>query len=418
MKTFIQERYDNALLLAIAYIGFCLMIAAYSPYIMGMEYTYDAVAAEVRGLSFFSMIFILAVAVFKVGDVCSSLFGFSVNTVFFLSVMVSSMFLVINYDAVIYDVFIMASMLIVLLIGTSVFFREKYIKIAFIVYTIVSLIVGIQTIIAYGVSFEISDVYLVSHKNSICVNWAVCAVGMMFFCVSGKKGFFSLIYLLLSIIFLMLILMVRGRAAFVAAFLCIVYILIKIFTKFSPSKIIFFIFIGMLIIPALILLVNYFGIGSFIFASFMQGRVGTDLDTISSGRMITMYDNIQYIMNNPLFGSAYSVGNLETGHMYILRVLVMFGLVGGLPFLIPYFYIMKYILNGMMSSHANAKLYIWELGYYLAAILYIVSLFEPAFPLAPKTVTSVVYFMLGISIRGTLMHQSKKNMYGSNVSIG
>ena len=79
---------------------------------------------------------------------------------------------------------------------------------------------------------------------------------------------------------------------------------------------------------------------------------------------------------------------------------------------------MKYILNGMMSSHANAKLYIWELGYYLAAILYIVSLFEPAFPLAPKTVTSVVYFMLGISIRGTLMHQSKKNMYGPNVSIG
>ena len=306
----------------------------------------------------------------------------------------------------------------VLLIGTSVFFREKYIKIAFIVYAIASLIVGVQTIIAYGVSFEISDVYLVSHKNSICVNWAVCAVGMMFFCVSGKKGFFSLIYLLLSIIFLMLILMVRGRAAFVAAFLCIVYILIKIFTKFSPSKIIFFIFIGMLIIPALILLVNYFGIGSFIFASFMQGRVGTDLDTISSGRMITMYDNIQYIMNNPLFGSAYSVGNLETGHMYILRVLVMFGLVGGLPFLIPYFYIMKYILNGMMSSHANAKLYIWELGYYLAAILYIVSLFEPAFPLAPKTVTSVVYFMLGISIRGTLMHQSKKKMYGPNVSIG
>ena len=339
MKTFIQERYDNALLLAIAYTGFCLMIAAYSPYIMGMEYTYDAVAAEVRGLSFFSMIFILAVAVFKVGDVCSSLFGFSVNTVFFLSVMVSSMFLVINYDAVIYDVFIMASMLIVLLIGTSVFFREKYIKIAFIVYAIASLIVGIQTIIAYGVSFEISDVYLVSHKNSICVNWAVCAVGMMFFCVSGKKGFFSLIYLLLSIIFLMLILMVRGRAAFVAAALCIIYILMKIFTNYSPRKIIACIFIGMLILPGFILLMDYLGLGAFISASFLQGREGADLDVISSGRIIMMYDNIQYIIRNPLFGSAYSVGDLEAAHVYVLRVLVIFGLVGGLPFLIPYFYI-------------------------------------------------------------------------------
>lgn len=418
MKHFVQEKYDNPLLIILAYVGFCISVIAYSPYVIGMEYAYDAVAAEVRGLSFFSMIFFVIVGVLKISDVSASIFSFSINIVFILSSMISLLLLLVNYDYAIYDDFILASMCFVLLIGTSVFFKEKHIKIAFIIYSIISFVVGIQTIIAYGVSFDISDVYLISHKNSICVNWAVCAVGMVFFGLTGKKNVFSVIYFVVTALFLTLILMARGRAAFVAAVLCIIYILLKIYMSVSPQKVMAYLFAGIILVSGLIFLMVHLGIDNFIMTSFLQGRDISDIDNISSGRVVMLYDNIEYIIHNFLFGYAYSVvGNPVPSHMYVLRILVTFGLIGGLPFLVPYFVMMKCILSGLTAMHAQRKFYTWELGYYLAAIVYIVSAFEPAFPLAPKTVTSIVYFMLGVSIRGTVMQMTKAKKFGPAASL-
>ena len=124
-----------------------------------------------------------------------------------------------------------------------------------------------------------------------------------------------------------------------------------------------------------------------------------DIDALSSGRITLLKMGIEEFISNPVFGGLYRNEDFGMVHNYPVRILASYGLLGGGGFIIIYLLFMVRVLKGMFSMQIFGKYEIWRVGYFIMAILYIVSMFEPIAPFGPGTFSFVGFFMFGVAIR-------------------
>ena len=87
---------------------------------------------------------------------------------------------------------------------------------------------------------------------------------------------------------------------------------------------------------------------------------------------------------------------VEWIHNYPLNRLFEFGLIFAFPVLLLYLYLLsRSIIQTIRSDNHN----IYNIGFYLLIIPFIISMAEPTFPFGPGTATVFNYIIFGVALR-------------------
>lgn len=399
MNARFQEKYDNIFMATMLMLALSICSLSYMPYFMGAYSFTNSVMDDRIYFSLSALCIIVFMIIVNFSKFIDSLIKLRINQIVISFCTISLLFSIINFKLYFDSIYPFCVALFVFVSGTVFSFRVRAVKTIMYEYIIVTFIVGLYTIISYGGTFELVDTYLFSHKNSICVIWGTCSIILAYFAVSSKFGILGIINICGMIAFIIMISIARGRAALLATLLCIIFIFIRKLMKLrkvSLSGVIVFSLMAIILIG--IISIKLEGLGFLSHAFLGVNKEYTDMDDFSSGRLTLLEMGIKKFISNPMLGGLYDNENFGMVHNYPMRILASYGLVGGCTYLIIYILFMVKILKGMFSTKFN-NFEIWNVGYFIMAELYIVSMFEPLAPFGPGTVSFIGFFMLGMAVR-------------------
>jgi len=400
MKAIFQEKYDNIFMAILLMMALIICTLSYMPSLTGV-YAFMNETSDDR--LYFSLVVLgitIIMGIVNISALMDSLIKLRINQIAILFYAVSLIISISEFMLFLGNIYVLGSALMAFVVGTAFAFRPYQIKIILYGYAIVSMVVGIYMIISYGGSLEIIDSYLFSHKNAVCVTWAICSVILVYFAFSESFGISTVLNIGGAIIFIIMISVSRGRAALLASILCIAFLFIRKFFNVGRKNLInitVFTFITAIVLGLLVLKFDAF---SFIKQAFLGvNKEYADIDALSSGRITLLKMGIEEFISNPVFGGLYRNEDFGMVHNYPVRILASYGLLGGGGFIIIYLLFMVRVLKGMFSMQIFGKYEIWRVGYFIMAVLYIVSMFEPIAPFGPGTISFVGFFMFGVAIR-------------------
>ena len=323
--------------------------------------------------------------------------------VYIFAILLGLMFLPINLVRLYYDVYYFSLSFTAFLLGCTSYYKPTHIKIMFLCFSIATFICAFYQIDSISTERAISDHYVLSYKNSVCVIWALCAIGLFYIATLEKLNILNLIMVAFAITFLVFLVISRARAATLTAFLGIGFIFFRRYVGMTPQQILWLIILFIMAIFVVVAFEDVFRKGlSLISDSFFMGRDLSDIDSISSGRWSRNIIAIEEFLDNPFAGLLYTNREIPWVHFYLLKILSSFGIFFGMPFLVVYFYLLKYVIKGIIRPIVNYNYSIYALGVYLMGGLMFISLLEPSFPFGPSSITIPPMFFLGMFIKTEL----------------
>lgn len=400
MKAIFQEKYDNIFMAILLMMALIICALSYMPSLTGV-YAFMNETSDDR--LYFSLVVLgitIIMGIINLSSLIDSLISLRINQIVIVAYMLTILISVSNFELFLVNIYVVGIALMAFIVGTAFAFRPYQIKIILYGYAIISMLVGIYVIISYGGSFEIVDSYLFSHKNSICITWAICSVILVYFSFSERFGLSTIINIGMAISFIVIISIARGRAALLAAILCIAFLFIRKFFSVGRQNLInitIFAFITAIVLGVLVF--KFDGLDFIKQSFFGVNREYSNIDDFSSGRITILKMGIEEFISNPVFGGLYRNEDFGMVHNYPVKILASYGLLGGGGFIIIYLLFMVRVLKGMFSMQIFGKYEIWRVGYFIMAVLYIVSMFEPIAPFGPGTISFVGFFMFGVAIR-------------------
>lgn len=283
---------------------------------------------------------------------------------------------------------------IVILIGYNINISLKSYLIFIFVYCTAALVLSVYSIFHFIGSFRILDEILVSHKNALGPILSNSGVIIMCMIVLKDKSKYRKILLILygTMIFACL-LVLKTRAAFIALLLCFL-VVIWVSIKYKIKGII--IFSTLIITVIIIYLYSGMPIPGFLNSFFIGNYDSTSLEGISAGRTNVYIKAFKLISNYPIFGELTTSFHLDTVHNYVLLKVSRYGLLGSLPLLCLYFYLIWTIISSISKIREIRTEYF---GYFVMVVPLIVSLFEPSSPYGPGSVQAIAFFMFGYSLK-------------------
>jgi hypothetical protein len=274
----------------------------------------------------------------------------------------------------------LALALVVLMIGLNMHISEKQFTSLVNIYILLYAISALSIVFTFSSGFEIQDRYLPIPKNQVAPAFGVASILSLYFGFM-KKGFCKLYYYIITLLLLSSILVIRCRSIIVAVFLTIL-----IFTFFYISnrkyKIIF--------IASTIILIST--LGQFIYDAIFLNFDVSDIDSITTGRVSTYEQGINFILEYPFGGMLeghYSYGS--TIHNYILYNIVNYGVFISFVLFVIYFKYIFTIINGIR----NNSLKFYEVGPLVMVVIMIASLFEYTYPYSPGSAIFFPFFLIG-----------------------
>jgi len=274
----------------------------------------------------------------------------------------------------------LALALIILIIGLNLNLEEKLYKRLINIYIVLYTLAALSIVFTYASGFVIKEQYLPIPKNQLAPAFGVAFI-LSFYFSFKKKRLTKLFYYAFTGLLFASLLVIRGRAVLVAVSLTIL-IFIFYYIKNWKYKITTII-VGIALIPF---------IGQFIYEALILNYDVSNINSVSAGRWATYMGGLNFFKLHWMFGSiGASSWNGRIIHNYILYNLVNYGVFIGSLLLIIYF---KYILKIASSIRNNTFLY-FEVGPLVMVIIFIVSLFEYAYPFAPGSAIFFPFFLMG-----------------------
>ena len=274
----------------------------------------------------------------------------------------------------------LALALIILIIGLNLNLEEKLYKRLINIYIVLYTLAALSIVFTYASGFVIKEQYLPIPKNQLAPAFGVAFI-LSFYFSFKKKRLTKLFYYAFTGLLFASLLVIRGRAVLVAVFLTII-IFIFYYIKSRKYKIATII-VGIALIPF---------IGQFIYEALILNYDVSNINSVSTGRWATYMEGLNFFKLHWIGGLIESSSyNGDTIHNYILYNLVNYGVFIGSLLLIIYF---KYILKIASSIRNNTFLY-FEVGPLVMVIIFIVSLFEYAYPFAPGSAIFFPFFLMG-----------------------
>jgi len=282
-------------------------------------------------------------------------------------------------------------------IGYSLNVTLKLFNRIVISYGLLTILLGVISVFYFIGKFEIIDIYKIPIKNSSGVILAFGLFSLLFksFIIPSKSRIVKFLYWISMLVIFVCLLTFRTRSALVAVILVILlFILIHGKLKYISYILLF---IAIVFIFNIIIFKEFapkFQQKYFI-ESFTAKRKISNLNEFSSGRIEDYEKAINVINQDPLFGNTFLKDkSVPWTHNYVLSIVFQYGLLGGFPLLLLYFYLFTMVVKRIFERNN-----IISFAYYLLFIAFIVSIFEPTYPYNPGTVTFICFLSLGISLQ-------------------
>lgn len=287
----------------------------------------------------------------------------------------------------------LALALIVISIGVSINLNEiQYNKLVNI-YIVSYALAALSIVYTYASGFVIQESYFPIPKNQIAPAFGTAFLLALYFSFKSR-GSKKVFYYVFGFLLMSSLLVIRGRAVIVAVFIAVTIFILS----FIPSRKykILTILIGIALLPF---------VGQFIYEALFLNYNTSDINSISTGRIVSYIEGIEYLKNHWigvfLESSSYKG---DTIHNYILYNLVNYGVFISSFLIIIY---LKYVYTIFLAIRKNNFQY-YEVGPLVLVIIFIVSLFEYTYPYAPGSAIFFPFFLMG---------QYLKNEYTPNQNI-
>lgn len=275
-----------------------------------------------------------------------------------------------------------------IMIGWQLRMNENKANTVMLLYSGLTLFVGLMQINTNIGGFQILDQYQTDNKNALGV---MLSTGGTVFLMMGMKrggGIRSVIMLLLFSFSIVILLTIRARTATLALIIAALYVL---YERFRGKYFLFYFFLGIAIVVVVYLLMPSVA-KEYIYNSFFQHRE----DDFTSGRMERNIIALDFLSEHFFLGDLNQDYHIARIHNYLLNRAFEFGFFFVLPIVFLYFYL---LLNTVLKTIRSNCQDIQSIGYFLLLIPFIISMAEYSFPYGPGTATVFNFIMFGQALR-------------------
>lgn len=284
-------------------------------------------------------------------------------------------------------------------IGCRMKMDNRRMSFLIMVFTLGIVAVGLTVVFMQGSGFRITKEYFAEQKNAIGPMLATAAVICMGYALTVKPRkplpfAMLLLTLLMAALCVLLILTIRARAALLVVALVLSLLL---FQRFRGKYLLLSLWCAALFLVALFLLLPN-TVEQYVHQSLFAGFSSGD---ISSGRMGRNYMAMSVIAQNPLFGHLLNPTEVDVVHNFPLWQAYKYGLLGALPILSIYFYLLILALKKIFTIGVQSLM---NIGAYVMLVSIGISMFEYTFPFGPGTTSVVPFFLLGVAMRASDDH--------------
>lgn len=386
MKNVFWQNIRYYLLLALAII----IVVAFHPYIINMGKSAGLRTGNILS-PYISLLFVIlfAVSVNIKSMLTSKVVRHLLVVYFFIVVAHLGVFAFFDETSMFNEVRSIGMCILAIMIGWRLNLDKKKLTTFIILFSLLSIVIGlVQVSISIG-GFRILDQYHVEGKNTFGVILATSSVILFFLGQNGvQKKRIRIIWFALSVLSIAILLTIRARACTVAAILLILYVL---YQRYRGSDFIFYLIIFSFLAIVLYLVLPS-SVGEYVLSSFLQNRE----EDITSGRTGVYEKGWSFVLRHFWFGNLGLDYHMEWIHNYLLDKLFKYGIIFSLPLLWMYFSLM--IKTALLTIKCN-KRDNYNIGYFVLLIPFVVSIAEPTMPFGPGTGTILNFLMFGMSLR-------------------
>ncbi len=293
----------------------------------------------------------------------------------------------LGFNANFSPMFDLALALMLLMIGLNISInRKQYIKLIFL-YITLNTLAALSLVYKFATGFIIYEQYLPLPKNQLAPVFGFAFILSIYHGVK-INGLKKLYIFSLSILLILSMLVLRGRAALIGVFI-VIFLWVVYYVRKRKNKIIYFsIFLGLLLLG-----------WDFLYQAFFLNRNINDISNFSAGRTENYILGIKYIFSHAfmgeLTGPAFKGFQNYDIHNYILINLVRYGILFSLCIFIIYF---SYFFLTIKSIRKNSYDTL-EAGPLLMFMLFIISQFEAGAPFASGSLIFFPFFLMGQHIK-------------------
>ena len=310
------------------------------------------------------------------------------------------------------DVLPFAIVLLMIMVGGRVRFREgEFLKLC-TVYCIGTLVLGVAAILTYLGGFSLAvNANDITGKNQI---GAIVAVGggIAFYLsqlwLSRRR---TLFYLALAAAILVILVVVRCRTALVGYLLFAGIIALQRWPRKIRRRV---------VAAALVVYVLFFNtINGLVVDSLLKSTDLEDddlalngelIDQLSTNRHERNVQGVHFLMEKPFEGALVQYSGIKLIHNYVLLRLVRYGIIMGFPYVWIYFVYVVFCFRRV----ARKRFSVYDMGPYLLIIPLFCSLLEPSAPFGPGTVEMMPYLICGFAYQKNIVTEGTDDENESN----
>jgi hypothetical protein len=297
-------------------------------------------------------------------------------------------------------------------------FSDNEIKKFSIIYIIFVTIMGIANIVYYGIGLEIPKIYIENFpKNQIgpilSISSIICFYLFLNNIIKRKSFAISYIYIIFKIINLICLALIRNRSGLLATFIIITFLILFYYKYIKKNTKVYLNIIAIFVILVFLdITTSIFNSSiSFLYNSFTANYNISDMDNLSAGRVKIYEIAIIFLKNNFFLGELNSSEYVPgIAHNYLLNKVVKYGLIGSIPLIFLYLYIVIFIFKTLLKQIKLGRninlslLLIWQ------AI--IISFFEYSYPYGPGVSQALSWFLLGQYLSRTFYEKMESRNEG------
>ena len=295
------------------------------------------------------------------------------------------------------DVRSIAISLVAIMIGWQLDLDKKKLWILLIAFSGLILFVGLMQVFTNIGGFVILNLYETDNKNALGVMLATGAILLLFMGLNYTgKMFPKVLFFTGAVLTLTVLLTVRARAATLTAGIMSLYVF---YERFKGKNFVLYL-LGGIAVLVIVFLILPESAKDFVYNSFFQNYEGRDITAGRAGRNVAAIDFLSYHI---FLGNLNHNEDVGWIHNYPLNRTFEFGILFVFPILVLYLYL---LINTIIKTVKSDNRNIYNAGYYILLIPFIISMVEPTLPFGPGTATVINFLLFGVALRNTSNEKS------------
>lgn len=279
-----------------------------------------------------------------------------------------------------------------IMIGWEMSLDKKQMYFILLAFAGLTLYVGVMQVITNIGGFEIHDQYESDNKNALGAMLSVAAIIFLFIGLDWKKiGWVRFVFFAGVLATIVVMLTIRARTATLSCGLMLLYIF---YERYKKKHFWAFFIGGVALVIILYCFMPQF-VKDYVYDSFYQNY---ENDDVTSDRLNRIAAGLRFLSQHFWVGNLNAYTTLAWIHNYPLEKMYKYGFIFSFPILFIYLYLLIYII---IKTAKSDNYNIFNIGYYLLLVPYIISMAEPTFPFGPGTANVFNFIMFGIALRSS-----------------